>query len=97
MIPNIQNAILNKPNIELTKWIIESVLQYKLKHRDAGYGFTVRGPHPIRVGRIKVGGPAEEAGLRKGDVILSINDEPINEQDMQQVAYMIRWVTHMRI
>ena len=61
-----------------------------MKHRSPGYGFTVRGPNPIRVGRIKVGGPAHEAGMKKGDVILRINGQNMDSTDMQTVAEIIR-------
>ena len=67
------------------------MFQFELTHRGEGYGFSVLGPHPLRVGRIRPGGPAEEAGLRNNDVITRINNKLVVDKDFMSVAAMIRY------
>lgn len=66
--------------------------QYKLTRRGNGYGFSIHGPHPLTVGSIKVASPAEEAGLRHGDVITCVNGQTVHEMEMSAVAMLIRYV-----
>ena len=66
------------------------LFQVTLKHRGVGYGFTVHGPFPMRVGRVRPQGPARDAGLRSGDVIVTINGERVSVLDIKEVAERIR-------
>ncbi len=43
----------------------------------------------IIVSAIRAGSPAEEAGLREGDVILAVNGKPIHKYKLQEIMQMI--------
>ena len=55
-----------------------------------GYGFTVKGSMPVRVGHVKETGAADDAGLRDGDAILRINAVDVTRATTEHVAAMIR-------
>ena len=56
----------------------------------SGYGFTIKGSMPVRVGRVKPSGAAENAGLRNGDYILNINDKDITSSTVEAIANIVR-------
>ena len=43
----------------------------------------------IVVSAIRAGSPAEEVGLREGDVILAVNGKPVHRYKLQEVLQMI--------
>ena len=65
-------------------------VQVTLKHRGRGYGFTVHGPFPMRIGRLRPCGPGRDAGLRSGDVIVTINGERVREMSLKEVVEKIK-------
>ena len=61
-----------------------------LDHEGVGYGFTVRGSCPTRVGRIREHGPAQQAGIQRGDYILNINATNVTRSGAESVAAMVK-------
>ena len=59
---------------------------------EAGYGFTVKSSCPVRVGRVKSHGPAENAGLGRGDYIIRINGQNVSTATADTVAEIVRYV-----
>ena len=55
-----------------------------------GYGFTVRGGCPTRVGHVRQGSSAQLAGLREGDYITHINACDVTFLGKQDVAKVVR-------
>jgi C-terminal processing protease CtpA/Prc len=43
----------------------------------------------IIVSAIRAGSPAEEVGLREGDVILAVNGKPVHRYKLQEVMQLI--------
>ncbi|KAI0227530.1 Regulator of G-protein signaling 3 [Lamellibrachia satsuma] len=52
----------------------------------AGYGFTVTGSCPVKVGSIRVWGAAHEAGLQEGDFFVRINGLNVSRSSVESVA-----------
>ena len=63
-----------------------------MRRSEAGYGFTLRGSCPTRVGRVKAGGAACVAGLHRGDYVLRANGVDVSRATAATVAHMVRWV-----
>ena len=70
--------------------LLFACLQISIPRGYLGYGFTVKGALPVRVGRVKEGGAAEDAGLRDSDVILRINSVDVTRATTEHVAELIR-------
>ena len=63
-------------------------LQVAIKRGSAGYGFSVVGGCPVKVGRVDAGSPA--AGLQKGDLIVSINGKNVSRSTNDSVAKIVK-------
>jgi serine protease Do len=54
---------------------------------DIAYSLGMKRPAGVLVEQVYPGGPAERAGLRVGDVILAVNDQPAD--DTESLAYRV--------
>ncbi|XP_064600347.1 regulator of G-protein signaling loco-like [Liolophura sinensis] len=54
-----------------------------------GYGFTISGQHPCVLSCIVSGSPAERAGLKPGDYLVSVNGENVSKAPHDNVVRMI--------
>ena len=61
-----------------------------IKRGSAGYGFSVVGGCPVKVGRVDAGSPAATAGLQKGDLIVCINGKNISRSTNDSVAKIVK-------
>ena len=64
--------------------------QVVIPKTEAGYGFTVKGAGPVRVGRVTLTSSSHKAGLRQGDVILRINGQDVAQKKSTVVAKIVR-------
>lgn len=60
-----------------------------IKRGRTGYGFTVSGHNPCRLGGIAEGGAAEQAGLQVGDIVLGINGYDVSKASHDDVIRRI--------
>jgi carboxyl-terminal processing protease len=64
---------------------------HALKNKPAGVGIEVAwNGERLEVSRVYRGSPAAEAGLRKQDRVLSVNDKPVNGMTADDVAMLLR-------
>ncbi|XP_046335041.2 regulator of G-protein signaling 12-like isoform X2 [Haliotis rufescens] len=55
----------------------------------SGYGFTISGQHPCVLSCIVAGSPAEQAGLKPGDYLVSVNCENVSRYSHDDVVRMV--------
>ena len=55
-----------------------------------GYGFTLTGSCPVRVGSVSSTGPAQLAGLRPADVVTRLNGRNVSRATLNSVTRIIR-------
>ena len=65
-------------------------LQLIIERGNAGYGFTVTGSCPVKVGSVRVWGAAHEAGLQEGDFFVRINGLNVSRSSVESVAKIVR-------
>ncbi|XP_045595690.2 rho guanine nucleotide exchange factor 12 isoform X4 [Procambarus clarkii] len=60
-------------------------------HRgERGYGVTVSGESPVIVQDVKDGGPAAQAGVKKGDSIIKVNGTIVSQINHKEVVQIIK-------
>ncbi|KAK8734372.1 hypothetical protein OTU49_006154, partial [Cherax quadricarinatus] len=60
-------------------------------HRgERGYGVTVSGESPVIVQDVKDGGPAAQAGVKKGDSIIKVNGTIVSQVNHKEVVQIIK-------
>lgn len=68
-----------------------SSLRNVVIHRgDHGYGLTVSGESPVIVQDVKDGGPAAQAGVKKGDSIIKVNGTIVSKINHREVVQIIK-------
>jgi len=60
-----------------------------LKDLTAGYGFTIKGPSPVCVVKVKRASSAAAAGLASGDFIERINGQNVTGLSAESVLALI--------
>ena len=68
-----------------------SFLTYEL-HRcssSGGFGFDLKGDRPAIIGSVRKGSIAEQAGLKEGDLVISINNKKVTDLDHDQVVRLV--------
>lgn len=75
----------------------------RLAHKSGGNYSPLRNTlkfelHPaIQIADVRLNSPADKVGLRKGDVILSVNRKDISSYSLQQITQMINTKPGKRI
>ncbi|KAJ1194694.1 hypothetical protein NDU88_003980 [Pleurodeles waltl] len=59
---------------------------------ESGFGFTLRGDSPVLIAGVVPGGCADEAGLKEGDYIVSVNGEDCKWSKHAQVVQLLKSV-----
>lgn len=68
-----------------------SPLRSVVIHRgERGYGLTVSGESPVIVQDVKDGGPAAQAGVKKGDSIIEVNGTIVSQINHKEVVQIIK-------
>ncbi|XP_070175591.1 uncharacterized protein [Littorina saxatilis] len=62
----------------------------KLERGKNGFGFTVVDEFPVKVGRVDLASPAEEAGLKPGDYIIKVNNQNVSRSTVSSVAKLVK-------
>ncbi|XP_053484829.1 regulator of G-protein signaling 12 isoform X1 [Ictalurus furcatus] len=65
------------------------VRSVEIERGRAGYGFTVVGQAPCVLSGILKGSPADDAGLKPGDCVLSVNDTDVSTASHETVVELI--------
>jgi len=65
-------------------------LQLVIARGRTGYGFTVTGSCPVKVGSVRVWSAAHEGGLQEGDFIVRINGLNVSRSSVESVAKIVR-------
>ena len=86
-------ALKNLPEVNQDVGWMDS-FTVSLKKGKRGYGFTVTGSCPVKVGQVKDGSPAHEAGLEKEDTVVKINGKNVSRSIADTVAKIIRNSEH---
>lgn len=85
-----QSVVLHQNN--QGQWMVEqehATLAPRLSFSGIGVGIEMR-PHGAVVTKVIPGGPAESAGLKTGEVIVTINDENIVDKPLNEVIQLLR-------
>ncbi|XP_013382270.1 uncharacterized protein LOC106153048 [Lingula anatina] len=61
-----------------------------LRRGERGFGFTVVGSCPVRVGRVEQSSEAWSSGLRTGDYIVQINSQNVSRSTAESVVRLVR-------
>uniref|UniRef100_A0A1I8JBW7 PDZ domain-containing protein n=1 Tax=Macrostomum lignano TaxID=282301 RepID=A0A1I8JBW7_9PLAT len=56
----------------------------------SGYGFTLVGSQPVRVGKVDADSSAGRVGIRSGDIVVSVNGETVLSYSCDRVVHAIR-------
>lgn len=68
--------------------VFQNLITYEL-HRcstSGGFGFDLKGDRPAIIGSVRKGFIAEKAGLKEGDLVISINNKKVTDLDHDQVV-----------
>ena len=71
--------------------VISRVRRFHLcRGANGGYGFTVRGNCPVFVRSVDLPGPARQAGVRSGDLILEVEGKNVRHASKLEVLELLR-------
>ena len=77
-------------SVDLNQRLQDHARSHILKRGGAGYGFSVRGSCPVRIGHVKVTGSAYQAGIQRGDYVIRLDGVNVLNETPDQVANVIR-------
>ncbi len=83
------DAMLNYLGDSYTKFLNNSEYDYlsdELSGKHKGIGVTITGNEVIDITK---NSPAEKAGIKKGDIIINVNDQKITEDNSYFISYII--------
>lgn len=69
----------------------QNLITYEL-HRcssSGGFGFDLKGDRPAIIGSVRKCSIAEQAGLKEGDLVISINNKKVTDLDHDQVVRLV--------
>ena len=61
-----------------------------MRRGKTGYGFTVLGCSPVKVGKVDEGSAAKDAGLCEGDYIVRINGQNVSRSTAESVVRIVK-------
>lgn len=69
----------------------QNLITYELQRcsNTGGFGFDLKGDRPAVVHSVRKGSKAEQAGLRVGDLVITINHKKVTELDHDQVVRLV--------
>ncbi|XP_072426117.1 rhophilin-1 isoform X1 [Chiloscyllium punctatum] len=70
------------------RWI--PARQAHLKKSEKGFGFTLRGDSPVLIAGVVPDGSADEAGLREGDYLVSVNEQDCKWSKHTDVVQLLK-------
>jgi len=59
------------------------------KEANEGFGFVIKGEHPVFICEIKAGSAASKAGLQMGDRIISVNEISIKNFNREKIVSIL--------
>ena len=65
------------------------ILRFTVVRGPTGYGFTLNGQFPCALSIIQPGGAADRSGLRRGDLMLELNDLDIRRSPHDEVVHLV--------
>lgn len=69
--------------------VISRIRTFDLRRRRGRFGFAVRGKGPVFIADVEQGSPAQNVGIRRGDLILRLNGVNLRHMNENQVGEMI--------
>lgn len=69
--------------------VISRIRTFDLRRRRGRFGFAVHGKGPVFIAEVEQGSPAQNVGIRRGDLILRINGVNLRHMNEDQVGQMI--------
>lgn len=69
--------------------VISRIRTFDLRRRRGRFGFAVRGKGPVFIAEIELNSPAENVGIRRGDLVLRINGKNLGHMNEHEVGQMI--------
>lgn len=69
--------------------VISRIRTFDLRRRRGRFGFAVRGQGPVFIAEIEANSPAQNVGIRPGDLVLRINGVNLRHKNELEVGQMI--------
>lgn len=69
--------------------VISRIRTFDLRRRRGRFGFAVRGQGPVFIAEIEANSPAQNVGIRPGDLVLRINGVNLRHMNEHEVGQMI--------
>lgn len=69
--------------------VISRIRTFDLRRRRGRFGFAVRGKGPVFIAEIEPSSPAQNVGVRSGDLVLRINGVNVRHKNEHEVGQMI--------
>ncbi|XP_019858446.1 PREDICTED: regulator of G-protein signaling loco-like [Amphimedon queenslandica] len=93
----IENEVPGLDYLEDASRSVELVREEGRDGQLASFGFTLVQDKPPRVGTVIPGGPADRAGLRKGEIVLNVAGKDVTRLSHKEVTLLIRCNTDTAI
>lgn len=71
--------------------LYQNLITYELQRcsSSGGFGFDLKGDRPAIIGSVRKESIAEQAGLKEGDLVISINNKKVTDLDHDQVVRLV--------
>ena len=72
-------------------FLYQNLITYELQRcsNSGGFGFDLKGDRPAIIGSVRKESIAEQAGLKEGDLVISINNKKVTDIDHDQVVRLV--------